>query len=333
MSKKLYRNLVVETLQFLQEQPKNTYFIADKQEAAFFSQPIKNLSLGFISPKPREISDEIEPKTLVKSPVLKKTSQQNPAVTLPAIPSKVPSDSAESVSKAPPLKQDSDRNSKTTTTKTPTIHIRATLEKIAPSIRLSDEPLDDAHAKRIASAWKEKVADAEVILLALDSTTETIEFLKSLAKAIHQELIPKMIQKSVTGPCQSPGIEIAREGDSIAEIQSPSLTTQSRELSLRPGNQFLNHFRYKATKVISGLRLEQEKKWDLFLTKNTFRLIIASHGIQQFPELMRYYKALPAQSQTFLGTIPLVTLLPTATYLQSLEQKALLWKHLKVLIS
>jgi hypothetical protein len=56
--------------------------------------------------------------------------------------------------------------------------------------------------------------------------------------------IPKMIQKSVTGPCQSPGIEIVREGDSIAEIQSPSLTTQSRELSLRPGDRFLNHFRY-----------------------------------------------------------------------------------------
>jgi ADP-heptose:LPS heptosyltransferase len=54
-----------------------------------------------------------------------------------------------------------------------------------------------------------------------------------------------MIQESITGPGQSPGIEIVREGDSIAEIQSPSLTTQSRELSLRPDNRFLNHFRYK----------------------------------------------------------------------------------------
>jgi hypothetical protein len=63
-----------------------------------------------------------------------------------------------------------------------------------------------------------------------------------MASAMPLYAIPKMIQKSVTGPYQSPAIEIVRERDRIAEIQSPSLTTQSRELSL-------NHFRYKKKHV------------------------------------------------------------------------------------
>ncbi len=39
-------------------------------------------------------------------------------------------------------------------------------------------------------------------------------------------------------PCQSPGIEIVGEGGSIERIQSPSRTTQSRELSHRSKSKF-----------------------------------------------------------------------------------------------
>jgi hypothetical protein len=57
--------------------------------------------------------------------------------------------------------------------------------------------------------------------------------------------IPEIIQESTTRACQSPGIEIVGGGGSINPIQPPPPTTQSRELSLRPGSGFLNDFRYK----------------------------------------------------------------------------------------
>jgi DNA mismatch repair protein MutL len=88
---------------------------------------------------------------------------------------------------------------------------------------------------------------------------ESIQEAVSISLQRAESLIPKMVQKSVPGPCQSPGIEIVREGGSIVEIQSPSLTTQSQELSLRPGNRFLNHFRYK-TDEIRSLELLTEKE-------------------------------------------------------------------------
>lgn len=80
-------------------------------------------------------------------------------------------------------------------------------------------------------------------------------------------------------------------------------------------------------KILPAERWEKEKRWDLFLQKNQFRLIVASDGLQALPELMRFYKALPATSHYFLEKTPLLTLLPASTY-KSLEQKALLWKTL-----
>ena len=53
-----------------------------------------------------------------------------------------------------------------------------------------------------------------------------------------------MIQKLADGPDQSPGIEIVEEGACIAGIHTPSSTTQSRELSLQPSDQLLNHLGY-----------------------------------------------------------------------------------------
>lgn len=80
-------------------------------------------------------------------------------------------------------------------------------------------------------------------------------------------------------------------------------------------------------KLLMAERLEREKRWDLFLDKNAFRLIIASDGIQKLPELMRFYKSIPANSQSFLDQIPLLVLFSSSVY-QSVEQKALLWKTL-----
>ncbi len=68
-----------------------------------------------------------------------------------------------------------------------------------------------------------------------------------------------MIQKLVRRLCQSPMPEIVREGDSIGEIQSPSLTTQSRELSLQSAYQFLNHFRYIPVTVQTAKKFQTQR--------------------------------------------------------------------------
>jgi hypothetical protein len=149
--------------------------------------------------------------------------------------------------------------------------IKKTLERVAPHLKLIDQIPDDSEAKRILSAWKEKITDVEVILIACDTQTDTLELLKGLAKAIDQNLAK--------------------------------------------------------SKVITANRLEQEKKWDLFLKQNQFRLVIISEGFQKFPELMRHYKAIPANAKFFLDQIPLLVLSSTSSY-KSLEHKALLWKTL-----
>lgn len=66
--------------------------------------------------------------------------------------------------------------------------LKKTLQRIAPSVRLVDSIPDDTEAKKIANAWKEKLPDAEVVLLACDLGADTLEFLKTLAKAIDQNL-------------------------------------------------------------------------------------------------------------------------------------------------
>jgi len=81
------------------------------------------------------------------------------------------------------------------------------------------------------------------------------------------------------------------------------------------------------SKVIAAERLEKEKRWDLFLEKNRLRLLIASDQMQKMPELLRFYRAVPAQSQFFLGETPLLPLLPASTY-RAIDKKAALWKTL-----
>ncbi len=134
----------------------------------------------------------------------------------------------------------------------PSSTMKQLLQKVAPAIKLTDHVPDDAEAKRIASAWKEKAPDAEVLLLACDSDGETLEFLKGLARAIDQHLAKAKI--------------------------------------------------LKAEKVV--------------LEKDAYKLIIASAGVQQFPELMRFYKS-----------YPFVILSPAQAY-QDTDEKASLWKTL-----
>ncbi len=81
------------------------------------------------------------------------------------------------------------------------------------------------------------------------------------------------------------------------------------------------------SKIIPAERLEKENCWDLFLQKNTFRLIVASDGVDQLKNLMRFYRGAPAQNAYFLDQTPLLALLPAAAYKQ-LDKKAQAWKTL-----
>ncbi len=151
----------------------------------------------------------------------------------------------------------------------PAPQIKQILQKAIPGVKIVEQVPDDSEAKRIAESWKEKVNDAETVLLLCETDADTVEFSKGLAKAIDQHL---------------------------AKI-----------------------------KILAADRLEKEKRWDVFLSKNSLRLIIATEGVQKLPELMRFYKQ--NNSQLFLDKTPLLVLSPSSIY-KLIEHKAQLWKTL-----
>jgi hypothetical protein len=66
--------------------------------------------------------------------------------------------------------------------------IKKILLEMVPTIQLIDEIPADSSAKRVASAWTEKISNVDVILLACQKDADTLEFLKTLGKAIDQHL-------------------------------------------------------------------------------------------------------------------------------------------------
>jgi hypothetical protein len=151
----------------------------------------------------------------------------------------------------------------------PNSTMKQILQKAIPGVKIVEQVPDDSEAKRIAESWKEKVNDAETVLLLCETDADTVEFSKGLAKAIDQHL---------------------------AKI-----------------------------KILAADRLEKEKRWDVFLSKNSLRLIIATEGVQKLPELMRFYKQ--NNSQLFLDKTPFLVLSSSSIY-KSIEHKAKLWKTL-----
>lgn len=241
--------LVRDTLHFLKDPlgPKQTLF-SSAEEVAFFrvkapAAPPPPAAVPFSPAVKRELPERqsLKQKPLPPTPP--------PAVVeIKASPAKI----------EPPATDFSDK-------------MKATLQKVLPHLSLVDAIPDDATAKKVSNSWKEKISDAEVILLACQTDEETLELLKSLGKAIDKNLAK--------------------------------------------------------AKIIPAERLEKEGKWDLFLQKNPFRLIVASERISKLSGLMSFYTAVPAQSQFFLGKIPLLVLGEAHVY-KSIEHKAHLWKTL-----
>lgn len=80
-------------------------------------------------------------------------------------------------------------------------------------------------------------------------------------------------------------------------------------------------------KVISGHRLEQEKKWEEMLNSPGLRLVIASdYGLYLLPDLMKHYKESAKSARHFLKTTPLLLLSDISLYLKEPQLKPLLWR-------
>jgi hypothetical protein len=229
--------------------PKQTLF-ASADDLAFF----RSKTAATVVPQPKEILKKplpLPPTPKPVAPVHKKEKEAPPAQEISA-----PKPAAKTHE---PIKTEGFEL------------IKKTLVRVVPHVQLVDAVPDDAHAKKIAGGWKEKIPDAEVILLACDTDSETLELLKSLGKAIDQNLAK--------------------------------------------------------AKIIPAEKLEQENRWEMFLRKNQFRLIVASEGMKKLPELMKFYTAIPSQAQSFLDKTPLLAL-STASVYKAIEQKAHLWKTL-----
>lgn len=68
----------------------------------------------------------------------------------------------------------------------PQREIRTILKKIAPALPLLDPP-DDQMARLVADSWKITLPKTQVLLLALSPSSDDLNFLKRLAKAIEGE--------------------------------------------------------------------------------------------------------------------------------------------------
>ena len=262
------RDLIRDTLAYMKDPllPSQTIFASAKEDSffcAYKGTPTTSLQ-----------NPEIP---LLKQPSLESTAKSLVQDRQPyAIPKDLSVNSRSETTT--PLSSKSDHSSATYPPKEKTLkepsqpdhsNVKKILQKISPSLKLLDQIPDDAIAKKVANAWKEKISEAEVVLLMCDPKTETMEFLKGLAKAIDQHLAK--------------------------------------------------------AKILMADKFEKEKRWDLFLDKNSFRLVIASDGIKKLPELMKYYRENPSNAQFFLGKTPLLVLSSASIY-KSIEHKTLLWK-------
>jgi hypothetical protein len=85
--------------------------------------------------------------------------------------------------------------------------------------------------------------------------------------------------------------------------------------------------RLAPARVISGLKVEAEKKWDKLIESPDIQMIIAcDYGFFMQPGLKKHYREDSKQGKHFLGNKPLLLLSDLNLYLQQPQLKALLWQ-------
>jgi len=112
-------------------------------------------------------------------------------------------------------------------------------------------------------------------------------------------------------------IAVLALGETGSQLQFLQNLTKAIDINIRP------------SKTIDGARLEKEKKWELFLAQESLKWIVCSPQIYQFPELMRFFKELPATKEFFLHNKKLLILHPISSYFSTPELKASLWQTIK----
>lgn len=81
------------------------------------------------------------------------------------------------------------------------------------------------------------------------------------------------------------------------------------------------------TKQISGASIEKENQWETFLSVPELKLIIiCDSSLWQMPNLLKFYREIPNQTERFLSNTPLLLLPDLSLYLKDPSLKRSLWK-------
>lgn len=288
-----FRQLVHDALEYARAQPQQNWFFASKQEVLFFqSSACKEL----VHPKQQSI------EALPKSPG---------AALRPHI-------SAQKPTQEPPL---------------PIKELKTPVQPAEASVT----PMILGGSKA-ATTWSQKGDFAGKNSLATTSSGK--KGAADLAKP--PEEIAKVLRKIAPAlpiSDQIPDDRIAKEVSTAWKEKLPGIDVVLIVLNNHPDTIELMKNLAKAiqkdlgaVKLLSGDRLEQEKRWAPFFQTNSFRLVIASLGIEHYPELLKHYRALPSLQSAFLANIPLIVLEHPSAYTESSNKKISLWKSLCLML-
>ena len=160
-----FKQLIRDTLVFLRDPllPKQTFFTS-AEEHAFFR--VKT-SLAAVQPKKAASMPPPLPPPVPRPFVAQPQKKEEPVA---AAQEPKPQIKAQN-----PVKTEGSEQ------------IKSTLLRMASHIKLVDEVPDDANAKKIASGWKEKIPEIEVVLLACETDADTLELLKSFGESDRPE--------------------------------------------------------------------------------------------------------------------------------------------------
>jgi hypothetical protein len=127
--------------------------------------------------------------------------------------------------------------------------------------------------------------------------------------------------------------KIAREIETSWKIKNKKINiailsfeeTSKKFLLLKNLSSAINTY-FPNTKLVSALELENENKWNTFLSLNTLKLIIAcDYSIWSLKNLIKHYREIPSTKEIFLKQTPLFMLPDLSLYLKEPILKKSLW--------
>jgi hypothetical protein len=176
------------------------------------------------------------------------------------------------------------------------------------------------------SPTKEKAKESPFYLDPLDPPppSDCLEFKKIFTEYFpHYPLIDQIPTDQIAKKMKS----MWKTNLNLFPILILSFTEKEKELQFLKNLAQAITLHFAPAQVISGIKIEQEKKWDQWLKKSDRRLVMASdHGFYLMPELMKSYQEGPRQGKYSLNQIPLLLLSDVSLYLSQPQLKPLLWR-------